>query len=253
MCGRYALQTPLADLAEAFEAEVAMADPGPRFNVAPTETVPVLRGRTGGREIAGLRWGLVPNWSSGPSGLPLIINARTESLEARPAFRDLLAAHRCAVLADGFYEWRTEFGVRQPYFVRRRDGLPLALAGLWDRWNDRDSCAIVTTEANQLLLPLHDRMPVVLQPDGLTPWLDPTVRDFERVREALRPCPPDLLEAVPVPPRVNRVGEDDPTCIDPLDEPIREVETWGRRPPAGSARPSDQLGLFQEDDGAGPG
>lgn len=244
MCGRYSLRTPLDDLAEIFGADVAMEDPGPRYNIAPTDRVPVVRPEAGGRRIVGLRWGLVPSWSRGPSDMPLIINARSESLESKPAFRDLLAAHRCAVIADGFYEWRTEYGVRQPYFIRRRDGAPLAFAALWDRWDRTESCAIATTDANQLLLPLHDRMPVVLSPEDLDPWLDETEREFERVRAVLRPCASDLLEAYPVTPRVNRVGEDDEAFVEPLDDPVRAEGEWGRRPAAGSEAPSDQLGLF---------
>ncbi len=244
MCGRYTLQTPLPDLAEIFGADVSMADPGPRFNIAPTETVVTLRGFEDGRKLTGLRWGLIPSWSRGPADLPLMINARSESLKAKPAFRDLLADRRCAVLADGFFEWRTEHGVRQPYLVRRRDHAPLAFAALWDRWGETESCAIVTTGADPLLLPLHDRMPVVLSGDELTAWVDPGERTEKRVREVLGACPPDLLEALPVTPRVNRVGEDDAECVVGLDTPIRRLEGWEDRPTAGSAAPGDQLGLF---------
>lgn len=221
-----------------------MEDPGPRFNVAPTETVVTLRGLESGREIRGLRWGLVPNWSRDPSDVPLIINARSESLETKPAFRNLLAAHRCAVLADGFFEWRTEHGLRQPYFIRRRDGSPLAFAGLWDRWGETESCAVVTTGANRLLLPLHDRMPVLLSQEDLGRWVNPDERDFEHLRGMLRPCAPDLLEAYPVSPRMNRVQEDDAGCVVALDPPIRHPGEWERRPVAGSAAPDDQLRLF---------
>jgi len=220
MCGRYTLQTPLPDLAEIFGADVSMADPGPRFNIAPTETVVTLRGFEDGRKLTGLRWGLIPSWSRGPADLPLMINARSESLKAKPAFRDLLADRRCAVLADGFFEWRTE------------------------RWGETESCAIVTTGADPLLLPLHDRMPVVLSGDELTAWVDPGERTEKRVREVLGACPPDLLEALPVTPRVNRVGEDDAECVVGLDTPIRRLEGWEDRPTAGSAAPGDQLDLF---------
>lgn len=244
MCGRYSLQTPLEQLGDIFDATVATATEGPRYNIAPTETVATLRAETDAREIVGLRWGLVPNWSRGPADIPLIINARAESLKAKPAFRDLLAANRCAVLADGFFEWRTEHGLKQPYFVHRVDGRPLAFAAVWDSWGDIESCAIITTEANQLLLPLHDRMPVVLTEDSIDRWLDPEDRDFEGVRDALRPCSPGLLEAYPVTTRVNRVGEDDAECIEGLDAPIRSAERWTARPARGSAAPDDQLGLF---------
>ena len=244
MCGRYSLQTPLPDLAGILGAGLALKDPGPRFNIAPTDTIAALRPSDRERKIVGLRWGLVPSWARDPSRLPLIINARSESLRAKPAFRDLLSDHRCIVAADGFYEWRTERGLRQPYYVRRRDGAPLAFAGLWDRRGDEESCAIITTDANALLTPLHDRMPVVLAGEEVDRWLDPSVRDFERVRDLLRPAPPDLIEAYPVSARVNRVGYDEPACIEPEGATIASVERWADRPEAGSAAESGQLGLF---------
>ena len=241
MCGRYSLQTPLEELAELFSARVRTDETGPRYNVAPTEAIPVLRALPDGREITRIRWGLVPAWSRDPAAVPLIINARAESLERKPAFRDLLAGRRCAVLADGFYEWRVEGGRKQPYYVRRRDGRPIAFAGLWDRHDATDSCAIVTTEANALLRPLHDRMPVTLDsPDS--PWLDPERHDFAGLRELLRPCPAGVLEACPVSARVNRVSVDDAGCVEPLARPIREEAGWRDRP--GPAPTSDQLGLF---------
>ncbi|MDH3734376.1 MAG: SOS response-associated peptidase [Gemmatimonadota bacterium] len=244
MCGRYSLQTPLTELADIFDADVRAEEAGPRYNVAPTDTVATLRRAGDRREITALRWGLVPRWSRGPGVGPLMINARSESLDSRAAFRDLLSDYRCAVLADGFYEWRTEHGLKQPYFVHRRDGSPLAFAALWDTWGDLESTTIVTTEANQLLLPLHDRMPVVLTEESLDRWLDPAEREFERVRNDLRPCAPGLLEAYPVTRRVNRTGDDDAEFVEPLDGPLKEPEAWGERPAAGSSAPDDQLGLF---------
>jgi len=242
MCGRYALQTPLTDLADLFDAEPVLEDPGPRFNIAPTETIPTVRATPRGREIAGLRWGLVPGWSRGPSDLPLIINARVESLTRRPAFRDLLEDRRCVVPADGFFEWRAENGLRQPYFVHRRDGRPLALAGLWDRRGELESCAIVTTDANPLLRPLHDRMPVALPDAALDAWLDGRPHDWGRLREALNPLAPELLEAFPVGRRVNRVGQDDPGILEPVGDTIGQTGEWDARPARGPSQ--DQLGLF---------
>jgi len=252
MCGRYTLETPLEELAEIFDAIVAIDEPGPRFNIAPTETVAALREPEGRREIVGLRWGLVPSRTEDPSTLPLMINARAESLDLRASFRDLVSGHRCAVLADGFYEWRIEHGVRQPYYVRRADRKPLAFAGLWDRRVDDEavleSCAIVTTDANELLAPVHDRMPVILDDAAVESWLDPAVADFERVRSSLRPFPSEGLEVFPVSTRVNRTGEDDPGLLAPLDEPIGRERSWADRPP--DEAPREQLGLFGPD---GPG
>lgn len=249
MCGRYTLETPLDDLAGIFDASVSLEEPGPRFNIAPTQTIAALRDPGGGREIVGLRWGLIPSRSEDPSTLPLMINARAETLDRRTSFRDLVSDHRCAVLADGFYEWRSERGVRQPYYVRRGDGAPLAFAALWDRRIDRDgtfeSCAIVTTDANELLAPLHDRMPVILGRDAVAPWLDPAVTDFGRVRGSLRPFPSERLIAFPVSTRVNRTSEEGRGLIEPLAEPIREESSWADRPP--EAAPREQLGLFGPD------
>lgn len=246
MCGRYSLETPLHELADLFGATLSLDETGPRFNIAPTQTVAALREPERGREIVGLRWGLVPSRTEDPSGLPLMINARAESLDRRASFRGLVSDHRCAVLADGFYEWRTEHGVRQPYYVRRADRRPLAFAALWDRRTDPtgalESCAIVTADANDLLRPLHDRMPVILDPEALDRWLDPAVTDFERVRGSLGSCPSGTLVAYPVSTRVNRTAEDDADLIAPLDTPIGAGGSWAERPP--EAAPRQQLGLF---------
>ncbi len=248
MCGRYSLETPLPDLAEMFDAALAVDDDGPRFNIAPTQTVAALRERPAGREIVGLRWGLIPGWAEDTGSLPLMINARAESLDSRASFRNLVFDHRCAVLADGFYEWRTERGVRQPYYIRRVDGAPLAFAALWDRHADPagaiESCTVVTTGANELLAPLHDRMPVILAAGDLAPWLDPAVLDFDRVRPALRPFD-GPLEAFPVSTRVNRADEDDRELISPLGEAIHRHEAWSALPDPGSPPPREQLGLFE--------
>lgn len=246
MCGRFSLQTPVPDLAELFEADPAeLAEWSARHNVAPTDDVIALRRGGSGRELVPLRWGLIPNWAADPGSLPLMINARAESIETRRAFRDLILDRRCAVLADGFYEWRTEGGVKQPYFVRRRDGRPMALAGLWDLWRGPDgpvgSCTIVTTDANPLLEPLHGRMPVILEDAGAQMWLDLDIS--ERTLEPLKPFDAQALEVFAVSRRVNRVALDDPSCSEPLDAPIRSAAGWGRRPRPGAA-PPDQLGLF---------
>lgn len=231
-----------------FDATLAMDDPGPRYNIAPTLTVAALRGGPE-RELVGLRWGLIPAWAEDPRALPLMINARAESLDARASFRDLLADRRCAVLADGFYEWRTEHGVRQPYFIRRKDGKPMAFAALWDRHADADgateSCVIVTTDANELLAPLHERMPAILATRSLAPWLEPTMHDFERVRGALAPFRDAPLVAWPVGTRVNRAGEEDAELVTPLGEPVATREGWSARPSGERRAPDPQLGLFE--------
>lgn len=246
MCGRFSLQTPVPDLAELFEADATrLTDWGTRFNVAPTDEVITVRRDAGRRALVPLRWGLIPNWAEDPGSLPLMINARSESLETRRAFRDLVIDRRCAVLADGFYEWRKEGGQRQPYFIRRRDRAPMALAGLWDVWRGPNgpipSCAIITTDANALLAPLHDRMPVILDGDGAQMWLDLDIS--ARTMEPLAPFNAAALEVFAVSRRVNRVAADDAACAEPRSAPIREPSGWRGRPPVGDA-PPDQLGLF---------
>jgi len=246
MCGRFSLTTPVPDLATIFDADAGDLDPRPpRYNVSPTESVIVLRRGASGRELVSLRWGLVPHWAQDPDDLPLMINARSETLTERRAFRDLLGGRRCAVLADGFYEWRTEAGVKQPYWVRRRDQTPLPLAGLWDVWRRGAdairSCTIITTAANEILAPLHERMPAILDAEGARLWLDATP-DHPPL-ETLFPSPSADLEVFPVSTRVNRTSVDDPGCLEPLDRPLRSVEGWRDRPPTGGS-PEMQLGLF---------
>src|SRR5262245_4330455 len=182
MCGRYSLYSSAADLAEWLGLpEVPALEP--RYNVAPTQPVAAVRaGPGGGRELVRLRWGLVTPWAADPGTGPLLINARSETAADKPAFRAALRARRCLVPADGFYEWVRQAGKRQPIHFRLRDGRPFAFAGLWERWQAPggpavESCAILTTGANELVRQAHDRMPVILGPDAFGEWLDPAVRD----------------------------------------------------------------------------
>ena len=255
MCGRFTLQTPVLELVELFEIDhVRTAPPGPRFNVAPTDAVAVVRRRPdGGRELDTLRWGLIPGWTRDRGELPTLINARGETLDRRPAFEEPTRSRRCLVLADGFFEWRTEAGRRQPYLVRLRGGGPFAFAGLWDRWSGDsgvpiDSCTIVTTDANDLLRPVHDRMPLILSPADIPRWLDPEVRLYAELAPLLEPFPSDAVELVPVSPRVNRIENDDDACVEPLGSPICTPSEWAERiaaPPADPpGPPPDQLELL---------
>jgi putative SOS response-associated peptidase YedK len=259
MCGRFTLQTPVPDLVEIFEIDrVHAAPPGPRFNIAPTDPVAVVRrGSDGERELDALRWGLIPSWTRPAQQLPTLINARSESLDERPAFQEPTRSRRCLVLADGFYEWRTEGGRRQPYLVRARQGMPFAFAGLWDRWSGGDgdpieSCTIVTTDANDLLRPVHERMPVIIAAPDVSLWLDPEVRLYAELKPLLEPAPSESVEITPVNPRVNRIQNDDDACIEPLGATIRTAEQWAERaalisadpPPGSSTAPPDQLELL---------
>jgi len=225
MCGRYLLTTPVDALGQLFRF-MERPNLGPRYNIAPTQDVPIVRRtRAGeGRELLMARWGLVPYWADDVKIGNRLINARAETIERTPAFREAYQRRRCLVPADGFFEWRKEGKTRQPLLIRPKDQAPFAFAGLWERWRQPDgqvlcSCSIVTCPANELVAPVHDRMPVILDPGDFERWLDPEAADG---RTLLQPCPPDWLEAYEVSPRVNSPANDDPECIAPLAEPAAE-------------------------------
>ncbi len=225
MCGRYKLTTPAEVLRDIF-GFVERPNLPARYNIAPTQEAPVLRQRRqprGERTLQNLRWGLIPAWAKDARIASSLINARAETLASRPAFATALRRRRCAVLADGFYEWSGDGVARQPYLVTRRDGTPFAFAGLWDRWIDRrdggetpiDTFTIVTTAANALLRPLHPRMPVILAGTDLDAWLDPET-DAARVAAALAGVPAAALRYAPVSKRVNAARADGPALADPI-------------------------------------
>lgn len=216
MCGRYTLASPGNVVAELFELD-EVPELRPRFNIAPTQEVAVVRAREGRRELGAVQWGLVPSWAKDLAIGQKLINARAETVAEKPAFRSALRARRCLVVADGFYEWQPTAGRKQPWYFRLRDGRPFAFAGLWERWqvpgiDPLESCTIVTTEANGLVAPVHARMPVILSPEGCARWLagGPT----EELQTLLAPFPPDRMRAHPVSLRVNSPAADDRGCIE---------------------------------------
>ena len=218
MCGRYMLTTPVDALRQLF-LFTERPNLQPRYNIAPTQDVPIMR-RTrdgAGRELLMARWGLVPYWADDPKIGNRLINARAEGVARTPAFREAYARRRCLIPADGFFEWQKDGKDRQPLLVRRRDRAPLAFAGLWERWPQPGgavlrSCTIITCPPNALIARVHNRMPVILAPDDFDRWLDPAAGGGE----LLAPCPEGWLEALPVSPRVNSPQNDDPECIAPL-------------------------------------
>ncbi|MGH6995765.1 MAG: SOS response-associated peptidase [Stellaceae bacterium] len=225
MCGRYKLATPAEVLRDVF-GFVERPNLPARYNVAPTQDAPVVRQRrqpAGERTVQNLRWGLIPSWAKDAKIGASLMNARAESLASRPAFAKALHQRRCAVLADGFYDWSSEGADRQPYLVTRRDNAPFAFAGLWDRWIDRrdaaatpiDSFTIVTTAANELLRPLHPRMPVILAGADLDIWLDPT-SEPARLASALAGVPVADMRYVPVAKRVNSARIDEANLTEPI-------------------------------------
>ena len=218
MCGRYTLTHPPSDLAAEFELDLRddlVATP--RFNIAPTQAVPIILERKT-RGARAVRWGLVPSWTTDVKRAPLLINARAETVAQKPAFREALKTQRCLVLADGFYEWRVEDGAKQPYYIRLRCGRPFAFAGLWDTWKDRDgplvpSCTIITVAPNELVSPIHDRMPAILPRQAHDQWLAPSVTDPTAVLPLLKAYPAEEMEAYRVSPRVGSVANDDAGLI----------------------------------------
>jgi putative SOS response-associated peptidase YedK len=219
MCGRFTLSTSprkLKELLPLFEVPELQ----PRYNIAPTQAVAAARVTPERREVVLLRWGLIPSWADDPKIGNKLINARAETAAQKPSFRSAFRKRRCLVLADGFYEWKKTDGKKQPYHIRLHTGDPFAIAGLWEHWeqdgNVIESCTVLTTDANDLMRDLHDRMPVILQPDDFERWLDPGNQTGQGLQELLRPYPPGLLEAQPVDPRVNNPRNEDAGCIRPL-------------------------------------
>ena len=226
MCGRYAVTLPPEAMRRIF-GFVEQPNFPPRFNVAPTQPVPIVRrGADGLRHFALVRWGLVPAWAREVGQKPLI-NARAETIADKPSFRSAFRRRRCLVPADGFYEWQTRAtGRKQPFFIRRRDGRPMAFAGIWEHWqtpegSELESCAIVTTDANAALRPIHARMPAILEEAAWEVWLDPDERRAPDALATLAPAPDTLLEAIPVSTRVNAVANDDAGLVAPIGEPGR--------------------------------
>lgn len=223
MCCRFSLITP-AEVVRRLLGYPERPNLMPRANIAPTQDVGAVRlGADGARHFVWLRWGLIPAWAKDAAIGNKMINARAETVAEKPAFRAAFRCRRCLVAADGFYEWRSEGGGKQPYRVTRADGVPFAFAGLWERWDKTpdgpplETCCIVTTDANDLVRPIHPRMPVILDPEDVAPWLDPATPPGE-AQALLRPYPPEGLVAYRVSRRVNAVANEDLSLIEPEDE-----------------------------------
>jgi len=220
MCGRYFLNSPMEAIAVQFQCE-AQAGFAPRYNLAPTAVVPVVLATPAVRVITLHRWGLVPSWSKDPALGARLANARAETAADKPSFRAPFRRGRCIIPADGFYEWQARTGgPKQPFCIRAADGSILAFAGLRDTWEGSDGAletfAILTTSANGLMAPIHDRMPVILAPADYAAWLDPHGVP-ERLKELLRPCPEGFLRVYPVGPRVGNVRNEGPDLAEPAD------------------------------------
>jgi putative SOS response-associated peptidase YedK len=221
MCGRFTLTAPRQALKNLFPL-FDLPEVPPNYNVAPTQAVLAVRVPAGQDqpEPALLKWGLVPGWADDPALGNRMINARAETAADKPAFRSAFRQRRCLVLADGFYEWQKAGKEKQPYLFRLRGGAPFAFAGLWEHWERDgralDSCTILTTDANGLVKPLHDRMPVILAPHDFALWLDPKVQKGPELQGLLRPYAAEEMTAFPVDLRVNNPRHNDADCVAPL-------------------------------------
>jgi putative SOS response-associated peptidase YedK len=221
MCGRVVSARPRAVLAELLEAEIVGEELAPRWNVAPAAPLYAVAGTRTGRRLGRMKWGLVPSWAASPSEGPRPINARAETLLAKPMFAEALIRRRCIIPVDGFYEWeRLPDGSRLPWYFSATGGPPLALAGLWDRWADPKgdapavvTCTIVTTAANDVVSPLHDRMPAVLDASQWQTWLAAGSTDVTDVLAELRPAPLSALHRQPASSRANSTSNDDPQLL----------------------------------------
>jgi putative SOS response-associated peptidase YedK len=228
MCGRYVVSSAPEVIRALFQYAEQPNFP-PRYNIAPTQPIPIVRLHEGVRQFALVRWGLLPSWVKDPKTFSLVINARGESVLEKPAFRNAMRRRRCLIPADGFYEWTQTGGRKQPYFVHAKSGGPLALAGLWETWTgpngeELETAAIVTTNANKLLSDVHDRMPVIVPPDAFNMWLDCAAVDAKTAEALIMPAPEHLLELYPISTAVNRVANDDAKLLERLGKLPAEPE-----------------------------
>jgi putative SOS response-associated peptidase YedK len=264
MCGRITLTVEPGELARAFGIDQVpewLHGLVPRYNIAPSLPLVAVRQDPEGGEpsFAALRWGLVPFWAKDPGIGMKMINARSETVAEKPAFKQAFARRRCLVAVDGFYEWQRTGKSRQPYWFHAPDRGPFALAGLWESWRDGSSgevletCSVLTTDANALMEPIHNRMPVILAAEQYDIWLATPPEQAADLLPMLGPCPADRLAAHPVTRRVNRPVFDEPACLEPVDlaleagdaRPARK-KAPAREPAAGDAEKPRQRDLFED-------
>ena len=231
MCGRFVSASPPDELARYFGAEPADSELEPNFNVAPTREVYAVRASDGHRKLSTLRWGLIPFWAKDVKVGAKMINARSETVLDKPAFRRAIRRRRCLIPADGFYEWAKVPGhkKKQPYYIHRTDGEPIVFAGMWERWRSDDdaeddsawieSCTILTCGPNETMAAIHDRMPVLLPPSAWDDWLADT-EDLDSLAELMVPAPDGLLTLRAVTPMVNSVRNNGPELLEVDPDPL---------------------------------
>ncbi|PZD93264.1 SOS response-associated peptidase [Paenibacillus sambharensis] len=222
MCGRYTITVTLEELmAHYLIEESRFPRYEPRYNVAPGQLIPAIIHDGERNRLGGLKWGLIPSWAQDEKIGSRMLNARSETAAVKPAFRQALRQRRCLIPADGFYEWQQVAGGKQPMRIIKADGGLFSMAGLYESWVAEDgrrvsSCTILTTAPNELMAPIHDRMPVILQQEDEPLWLDRQVQSPEALQYLFKPYPAEQLKAYPVSTAVGSVRQDDPTCIEPL-------------------------------------
>jgi putative SOS response-associated peptidase YedK len=224
MCGRYRLSRRKQIIEEYFDTSSWDDDWEPRYNIAPTQAVPVVRQHPTEpvRQISLMKWGLIPHWAKETSIAASTINAKSETAAEKPAFRDPLKFRRCLIPADGFYEWKRDGTAKQPYCFEVNDGELFAFAGLWDGWKDTSgnwikTCSILTTKPNAVTATVHDRMPVILDRESYDLWLDPGMQNVAAISELLKPYDAQLMRSYPVSTRINHVTKDDEECSRPVE------------------------------------
>lgn len=223
MCGRYSLGVGLEDLCRFFDIPLIASLLEPRFNIAPTQGALVVRSKPAGgtREIALLKWGLVPSWAKDTAIGNKLINARSETVAEKPSFRDAFRKRRCLIPATGFYEWQRRKSGKQPFHIRMKGGGLFAMAGLWERWEKSseplETCTILTTEPNELMAPIHDRMPVILPRESFATWLGEVSASPESLRELMKPHAAGAMEAYPVKTIVNNPRNETSDCLLPFE------------------------------------
>ncbi|MDF5710255.1 MAG: SOS response-associated peptidase [Nostoc sp. S4] len=224
MCGRFTLNQSAEALAKVFDVQ-QFPDVPTGYNIAPTQIVATVlqNPESKKREFQQLHWGLIPSWAKDPGIGAKLINARAETVAEKPAFRSAFKHRRCIVVADGFYEWQRQQGKKQPFYFRLQDGQPFGFAGLWERWHSPAkeeiiSCTILTTAANELLQPIHERMPVILEPQDYELWLDSQQQTPQTLQQLLRPYPAPAMTAYPVSTLVNNSRHNSPECIRSISE-----------------------------------
>ena len=225
MCGRFNLRTSAAQLAELFEM-MGLPSLAPRYNIAPSQPVLAIRlsPQSREREATHFQWGLVPSWSKDPTIGNRMINARSETVATKPSFRSPFKRRRCLIPTDGFYEWQKTGRAKQPFHILMKDERPFSFAGLWEHWESPDgseleTCTILTTSANELLQPIHDRMPVILNQNDYATWLDHEIEQADDLESLLVPYPSEEMQTYPISTWVNKPAHDDPRCIESMPQP----------------------------------